>query len=582
MIKYPLLICLLLTVKANGQDCPVGYEERTVKCNGQFVKKCVPLNYTCKQCWAVSHPPCAGFKTGGLSFYSSYEKAYEMANKDKNAALSMGSKYSCIGPDARTYTIYLDDSKYCNINSNEKSTALNDLKNKITLFLKRYKAEISNYKRYFSGQPYKPGAIYNEYESLLKQAEKNADDLSFRINGLIDDNLSELESAFEDVKNDEKKLIQVDATYRTSLNLGANANTQKLQFQNRDNEYLNKTQDNSQISNTQQSSKTQSQLKYEQNSSLLNTLGSIGSMFLESRHQQTMNRLQNFSEANKQNSDLIYNLNERGTDAFFQKNYEELLRISLLKANKECDEIYNNGIDMWRGIQPFQIYFFKGTIKTNTRDYYHNNLPEQIPDIFKISYLKSFKNEYIRNNFYDSAFGLIRNCADENINYGGNTIKIKCAKNISLRYNEDLAIDYLSKSSAIAITSPYDLYDYISANVWNIYLRSKKEKTISDLITNINYIQNYFRNIHKTVDESVFNMYSQFPELGYQIMLFYLFRGYARLYENTKDENLKHLILNQTKEIHGADGITNLLYSSNYSAEYIKKVEDIFQKVIDF
>lgn len=222
MTKYILLISLLLTAKANGQNCPTGYEERTVKCNGQFVKKCVLIGYSCSQCWGVQYPPCPSNKDGGLDLYNSYEKALAAAQKEANG--SNWSTGKCLWYDNRTFKIYLDDSKQCNISFGGNSAAINDLKNKIIPFLKRYKAEISNYRRYFSGQSYRPGAVYSEYQSILKQSEENANKLSLKLNTITDENLSQIEQEFINLQNDKTLLIQADINYKNSI---TNANTSK-------------------------------------------------------------------------------------------------------------------------------------------------------------------------------------------------------------------------------------------------------------------------------------------------------------------------------------------------------------------
>lgn len=132
MKKYILVLALIPFGKIKGQNCPSGYETRNVKCGKEFVIKCIPIDYSCSQCWAVKTPPCPNFKSGGLAFYSSYEIAYQTAEKDKLDAL-YSSSYNCVGNDSRVYKIYLDDSKFC-------SVAATDLLNKIKPFLKRYKA----------------------------------------------------------------------------------------------------------------------------------------------------------------------------------------------------------------------------------------------------------------------------------------------------------------------------------------------------------------------------------------------------------------------------------------------------------
>lgn len=201
---------------AQASDCPTGYEERTVKCNGKFVTRCVPVNYSCKLCWAVLTPPCPGSNhTEGLGFYNSYERAFTIAEKDKNDALSKGGKYECILNDPRSYTIYLDDPKFCS--TDPGSAAVTNLKNKIIPFLKRYTAEIANYKSRISGQRQMPGAVTDEYLSTVRQGEQNAAALSQKVNSLTDANLAEVESELNNALANETQLKNADAHYTTQV-----------------------------------------------------------------------------------------------------------------------------------------------------------------------------------------------------------------------------------------------------------------------------------------------------------------------------------------------------------------------------
>lgn len=225
MRKYIFLFLLLSVIKAEAQqNCPEGYEERTVKCNGQLIQKCVPITYSCKLCWVVDFPPCPGQKSGGVRFHNTYEGALAAAKKEAN-----GNNWKngvCTWYDNRSYTIYLDESKYCNTSSDDnlKSIAINDLKNKIGSFLKRYLDEIENYRRYLKGKPYKPGATVEEYERLLNQAEENAHSLSLKMNSIKDENFNQISQEFEDIKKDQITLRQAESNFKNSVEFSNSTN----------------------------------------------------------------------------------------------------------------------------------------------------------------------------------------------------------------------------------------------------------------------------------------------------------------------------------------------------------------------
>lgn len=169
-----------------------------------MTEKCVPQNYSCDGCWCVNWAPCPGNTIGGALFFNSYEKALEAAQKTPSNWVNG----KCYAWDDKNYKIYIqDDPQVCATNP-QNAAAIADLKSKIMPFLKRYKAEIANYKKYFNEQTYKPGAIYDEYKKLLDQSDKNAEKLSGDLNSVNDQNLADIQAEFDNVQNQETQLTQ--------------------------------------------------------------------------------------------------------------------------------------------------------------------------------------------------------------------------------------------------------------------------------------------------------------------------------------------------------------------------------------
>ena len=206
-----LLLSLSFQQTTKAQNCQTGYEMRTLKCNGHFQERCMPVNYSCKDCWKLETAPCpgSGLSHGGLTDYNSYESAYTAAERNKNNALNKGSNYDCIINDPRTYRVYLDDKASCG-----DPAIVTNLRNKIAPFLKRFEAEIAAYKNFLAGKPYKPGGVIAEYRDAIRRAEDDYNRLSLRLNDMTDENLSEFETTFNDAQNIEIQLKQVDTNYR--------------------------------------------------------------------------------------------------------------------------------------------------------------------------------------------------------------------------------------------------------------------------------------------------------------------------------------------------------------------------------
>lgn len=199
-----LITCLLINiVKGQQLDCPPNYEERTVKCKNNFVQRCIPINYKCVLCWKISFPSKSG---GSPDIWNddTYEQALKKADyfqRTPNSGLRQNDKYNYT-----TVKIYMEDEKFCNVNTNPDRATIEDLKQKIIPFLKRYAAEIENYKRAIDGKPYKPGAVISEYRDQLKGAEKNLNDLTMMVNTITGENFKDVEKNFEDIQEQEKEI----------------------------------------------------------------------------------------------------------------------------------------------------------------------------------------------------------------------------------------------------------------------------------------------------------------------------------------------------------------------------------------
>jgi hypothetical protein len=267
MKKYISILSLFIySNKSPAQDCPIGYEERNVKCDGKTVKKCVPVNLSCNKCWHVSYSDCQGNVETSIwgGSFDTYEECVKQAQDFQKNHSFLGN---C--PQAGSkYLISLLGSKANLCTNSTNSIAINDLKNKILPFLQRFQKLIANYRREINGVPYKPGAVFKEYKSLLDQAEANANKLSAKLNNLTNQVDTQIEQEFENLKNDEQRLIEANSNYKSSINsststtpttstTATNTNQQKnIQLQNQldaiNQDYQTKLQNNEQFFNTLQ------------------------------------------------------------------------------------------------------------------------------------------------------------------------------------------------------------------------------------------------------------------------------------------------------------------------------------------
>jgi hypothetical protein len=212
-----LFLFLVLIVKAQV-DCPQGYEERSVRCSGKIVTKCVPVNYTCNNCWMIQWQNCDGNwnHAGGAMSYSSYKRCLEVAEQTKSGT----TYHPC--PESMNkyvYRIFLDDVKFCSTTPNSNATIIGDIRNKLKSFLQRYREEISSFKKYYSGESYRPGAVFKEYESTINQAELNANTAETISNNISDNNLAEAEMTLSDMQVEENNFLQKEANIKNQLNI---------------------------------------------------------------------------------------------------------------------------------------------------------------------------------------------------------------------------------------------------------------------------------------------------------------------------------------------------------------------------
>ena len=293
-------------------NCPEGYEQRNVKCNGSIVVKCVPKNYNCSRCWVIAWPPCPGGPLGGMDNYTTYLSAFTYAQRVKNSTRHEDCDF--YGWDNRSYTIYLDDSEYCTNRIDEKTAIKDDLLKKIQPFLQRYKDEIENYRRYYKQQPYKPGAVFREYATQLEQALENVRQLEVMLKNISDANLSELENAFDKLKAEETDLKIATSNFKNNLNI---AN----QEENRQ-EYNSKKEQQRQEPIRESRTKSAAELNYEATSRYI---------------QESQNRTSNFYEqAQRLENVLLQVYKDRAADREEERRYAAEQRIK--EAEREAEE----------------------------------------------------------------------------------------------------------------------------------------------------------------------------------------------------------------------------------------------------
>ena len=206
-IKSAIILFVLVCYKTVccQEECPVGYELKKVRCNEGILDKCVPQNYSSDNLWTVKWDPCPGQKLGGENSFHTYQEALEVAQKGENNN-NWDENGNCHWWDSKKYVIYLDDQKFCGTSLETDKKLKEDFKNKISGFLKRYNAEISNYASYYSKGSYPPGAVTKEYASVLDKAVQNARDLQEVLHTIDGKSIAEIQSDFNEALQVEQTL----------------------------------------------------------------------------------------------------------------------------------------------------------------------------------------------------------------------------------------------------------------------------------------------------------------------------------------------------------------------------------------
>jgi len=207
------------------ESCPAGYEMRKIKCDGKISERCVPSNYACHICWTVEYENCNG--THGAAFFDNYNQAYSEAEEKKQETEKLNTKMGKCWLSTGNYTIYMTDSHFCGT-LNGDAKVREDLKNKVTGFLRRYFNEISNYRQMISNNMYRPGAVTREYSQVLDDSERNARQLEQDLSLLNDKNLEEFEREFEKVQKEETNLKTTFTNYQNSIS--SQSNTQNNSY----------------------------------------------------------------------------------------------------------------------------------------------------------------------------------------------------------------------------------------------------------------------------------------------------------------------------------------------------------------
>lgn len=184
-------------------NCPPGSEKRNIKCNGQIVTTCVPINYDCRNCWNVENPPCDGNISGGLWSFNSYEKALQAAERLK------AENNHCPFYNDQIYKIYLDDSKYCNnseLGPGAGQIVSDDFTTKLNSLFKSWGLSLADayikFKEYYSG-PTLPELtqVTTEYGRFLQQAAKNLKKLQELNDDYTNEKMNEIEEQFNEFEN---------------------------------------------------------------------------------------------------------------------------------------------------------------------------------------------------------------------------------------------------------------------------------------------------------------------------------------------------------------------------------------------
>ncbi|MCB9187531.1 MAG: hypothetical protein H6601_12405 [Flavobacteriales bacterium] len=205
-----------LTETAQAQSgCPVGFEMRDVKCKGEISKRCMPINYECRNCWYVRWEPCPGGQHSGLDMFHTYEKALEVALSKRRSP-----QKECFLWDENNFSIYLQDESTCS--GSQSSSANEQLKTELVKnarnFYKRIKELLANTRQALSRGYSLPGDISKEYWRTLQNSERKAGELLGMLTSVQDHSFDEINRLYEDLQKDEVQLQQINTDIQNAAN----------------------------------------------------------------------------------------------------------------------------------------------------------------------------------------------------------------------------------------------------------------------------------------------------------------------------------------------------------------------------
>lgn len=304
---FLILIFFILEIKA--QDCPSNFELRNIKCNGEILTSCVPVNYNCVYCWTIEWAKCDGNFNGisGADFKNSYHACIEEAERVKQCTLYRPCPDEIM--DKFNFRIFLNDSKFCN--QSGKDVAIG--------FTKRMIAEIINYRRFLNGQTQIPSTAIIEYKSVLDEGETNANNFLNLLNNIDVFGSDKIEKAYQNLQIEERNL---------------NAVFSKLILEDEDEEPLPKPQSLSTSNNLEQQLSEVENALYESTSkaiSELNNGSSNTSQWAE----------QNIKGFNQQSASLNTSIKQQNND---NNPSESECPQAQLACDNETTRIKNKGI----------------------------------------------------------------------------------------------------------------------------------------------------------------------------------------------------------------------------------------------
>lgn len=214
-IYFTILFFSFFILTKAQNDCPAGYEIKSIKCNGKMTSKCVPVNYTCNKCWTLEFAPCPGRTNGGQGGYSSYEKAEIGAKRESNN----WHDGKCTWYDNTKYEIYLDASEFCDQTPPLIST---DLKSRLKILKDQWtsavKKSIKIYLGISSGKNSgSVGDVIKEYRENIELSEKRIKELELFINNYDGKKIDEINEELKNFENDYSNFQTISQSYETKF-----------------------------------------------------------------------------------------------------------------------------------------------------------------------------------------------------------------------------------------------------------------------------------------------------------------------------------------------------------------------------